>query len=90
MEAGVKAHGVERVRGRCGGRPVVEGTRLPTATLYGAFMHGWSLRNIARQYPMATKAQVESALRFEMCRRCRCVNCAWAREIANARFRRAP
>ena len=74
-------NGVERVKGRCSGKPVVEGTRLTTATVLSFFLAGVPLDDIAKEYPFVTKVQIEAALRFECCRACPCKDCRWAREL---------
>jgi uncharacterized protein (DUF433 family) len=45
-----RSHGVERLYGRCGGKPTIEGTRIPTLAVVGAFMMGWSIAYCAEQW----------------------------------------
>ena len=58
---------VERVYGRCGGKPVIAGTRLPTASVLSLFLSGYSIERLGREYPTVTTVQIESAIRFEAC-----------------------
>jgi uncharacterized protein (DUF433 family) len=81
----LKEHGVERCSGRCGGEPVIEGTRVPTANVMRMFLDGWSLTKIVREFPTLTTKQIENALRFES-HRTRASS--WAYEFAHKRLAR--
>lgn len=77
-----RMNGVERVEGRCGGRPVMEGTRIETRIILGWFMGGSSVADILAMYPHLTALQIEQAIRYEACATCKCKECRWARELA--------
>jgi uncharacterized protein (DUF433 family) len=65
-----RSHGIERVAGRCGGKPVIEGTRIPADAVFRAFGSGWSMAYCAEQWHL-TVEQVEAAVRFAGCLRAR-------------------
>jgi uncharacterized protein (DUF433 family) len=61
--------GIERVPGRCGGRPVLNGTRLSPNALLSFHRAGFTLKQIHEQYPSVTVDQIRSALRWAGVRR---------------------
>jgi uncharacterized protein (DUF433 family) len=62
----ILAPGVEKVRGRCCGKPVIAGTRLTTATIMTVFMDGCSIAALGELFPWATTLGIEAAIRYEM------------------------
>lgn len=52
-------------KGLVGGKPVVQGTRIPTATLFAFYKDGFSIPEILRQYPSLSRDDVEAAIAFE-------------------------
>lgn len=55
---------VERDPGRCGGQPVVAGTRIRVAIVLGCYRHGMSVEEIVQQYPGLKPADVHDALAY--------------------------
>lgn len=51
--------------GTCGGRPRIEGTRVPVERIVEAFNGGWSPAKVAEQYSLEI-ADVHNALRFQL------------------------
>jgi uncharacterized protein (DUF433 family) len=49
---------------RCGGQPVVTGTRIRVATILAAYRHGLSIEEIVQQYPGLRPADVHDALAY--------------------------
>ena len=60
---------VEAVEGRCGGAPVLTGTRMTTGTLWAFHDQGADLAEIRRNYPHLSEEQVLIAIAFEQGRR---------------------
>lgn len=73
-------NGIERKRGVCRSRPVVQGTGIETKVLLDRFLAGDSCLVIGNDFNMSA-GQVEDAVRFETCKACKCKTCAWARKI---------
>jgi uncharacterized protein (DUF433 family) len=72
-------NGIIRTIGVLGGKPCVEGTRVPTRQVLSLFLAGRSMAYIAKDvYPSLTAEQVEQAIRFECCLACHCSECKWA------------
>jgi uncharacterized protein (DUF433 family) len=55
---------VERVAGRCGGQPVVAGTRIRVATILGWYRMGMTVEEIVQQYPHLRPSDVHDALAY--------------------------
>lgn len=55
---------IEQDPARCGGQPVVGGTRLRVATILGCYRQGLSVEEIVQQYPALKPADVHDALAF--------------------------
>jgi uncharacterized protein (DUF433 family) len=55
---------IERDAVRCGGQPVVAGTRIRVATLLGCYRQGMSVEEIVQQYPSLSPADVHDALAY--------------------------
>ena len=55
---------VVRVQGVCGGRPVIEGTRLSVKLIVGWARMGMTPAEIAAQYPDLSMVQVADALAY--------------------------
>jgi uncharacterized protein (DUF433 family) len=55
---------IERDAVRCGGQPVVAGTRIRVATLLGCYRQGMSVEEIVQQYPSLSPADVRDALAY--------------------------
>lgn len=55
---------VEKDAGRCGGQPVVSGTRIRVATILGCYRQGMSVEEIVQQYPPLKPADVHDALAY--------------------------
>ncbi|WP_425396603.1 DUF433 domain-containing protein [Aeoliella sp.] len=49
---------------RCGGQPVVVGTRIRVATVLTCYRHGMSVEEITQQYPSLKPADVHDALAY--------------------------
>ena len=54
---------VEVDQSRCGGRPVLKGTRMPVEDVIGNYEHGVSADEISKQFGLDVKA-VKDLLRF--------------------------
>jgi uncharacterized protein (DUF433 family) len=46
-------------------RPVVEGTRIPTSTIWSFHKAGYSVEDILREYPSLTVDDIRAALKYE-------------------------
>lgn len=55
---------IVRVQGVCGGRPIIEGTRLSVKLIVGWARAGMTPEQIAEQYPTVSLAQVNNALAY--------------------------
>jgi uncharacterized protein (DUF433 family) len=55
---------IERDAARCGGQPVVAGTRIRVATVLGCYRQGMSVEEIVQQYPSLSPADVHDALAY--------------------------
>ena len=55
---------IVRVQGVCGGRPVIEGTRLSVRLIVGWARMGMTPEEIAAQYPGVSVVQVADALAY--------------------------
>ena len=55
---------IVRTPGVCGGQPVVEGTRIPVATLVRAHQLGADFDEILTQYPTLDPGSVHAAFAF--------------------------
>jgi uncharacterized protein (DUF433 family) len=60
----VVAPGVTTRRGRCGGRPCIQGTRMDIASIARWLEGGASVTEIKRQYPHLTRTQITAAIAF--------------------------
>ena len=49
---------------RCGGQPIVDGTRLRVATILTNYRQGLSVEEIVQQYPFLKPADVHDALAY--------------------------
>lgn len=56
---------VEQTKGVMGNKPVVAGTRIPTATIWAYHEDGYDLEGILRAFPTLAREDVEAAIRFE-------------------------
>lgn len=55
---------IEHDPARCGGQPVVAGTRIRVAIILGCYRQGMSIEEIVQQYPKLTPADVHDALAY--------------------------
>lgn len=55
---------IEKDPARCGGQPVVGGTRIRVATILSAYRLGMRVEEIVQQYPSLQPADVHDALAF--------------------------
>lgn len=55
---------IEQDPSRCGGQPVVVGTRVRVATVLGCYRQGMSVEEIVQQYPSLKPADVHDALAY--------------------------
>lgn len=55
---------IERDPARCGGQPVVVGTRIRVATVLASYRLGMTIEEIVQQYPGLRPADVHDALAF--------------------------
>lgn len=55
---------IEKDPARCGGQPVVAGTRIRVATVLTCYRQGMSVEEIIQQYSSLTPADVHDALAF--------------------------
>lgn len=55
---------VEMDPARCGGQPVVSGTRIRVATVLGCYRQGMSIEEIVQQYPSLKPADIHDALAY--------------------------
>jgi uncharacterized protein (DUF433 family) len=57
-------HNIEKDAARCGGQPVVAGTRIRVATVLGCYRQGMGVEEIVQQYPSLKPADVLGALAY--------------------------
>jgi uncharacterized protein (DUF433 family) len=55
---------IETDAARCGGQPVVAGTRIRVATILRAYRQGMGIEEIVQQYPGIRPADVHDALAY--------------------------
>ena len=55
---------IEQAPDRCGGQPVVAGTRIRVATILTGYRHGMSIEEIVQQYAPLKPADVHDALAY--------------------------
>lgn len=55
---------IERDAARCGGQPVVYGTRIRVATVLTCYRQRMSVEEIVQQYPSLSPADVHDALAY--------------------------
>ena len=55
---------IEQCRERCGGQPVVAGTRIRVATVLTCYRLGMRVEEIIQQYPALKPADVHDALAY--------------------------
>lgn len=55
---------IEKDPARCGGQPVVAGTRIRVATVLGCYRQGMSVEEIVQQYANLKPADVHDALAY--------------------------
>lgn len=55
---------IEKDPARCGGQPVVGGTRIRVAMILSAYRLGMTVEEIVQQYPTLQPADVHDALAF--------------------------
>jgi uncharacterized protein (DUF433 family) len=55
---------IERVDGRCGGQPVIVGTRIRVATVLTCYRQGMTIEEIVQQYPHLKPSDVHDALAY--------------------------
>lgn len=64
MKAKTEHPYVVRVRGICGGKPVIKGTRIAVWLIAGWFKQGHTPQEIQQMYPHLTQAQIHDALSY--------------------------
>ncbi|MCZ7649524.1 MAG: DUF433 domain-containing protein [Planctomycetota bacterium] len=55
---------VERDPARCGGQPVIGGTRIRVALVLGCYRQGMSVEEIVQHYPTLKPSDVHDALAY--------------------------
>lgn len=55
---------IERDPARCGGQPVIVGTRIRAATILTCYRQGMTVEEIVQQYPHLKPADVHDALAY--------------------------
>ena len=55
---------VVRYRGVCGGRSVIEGTRIPVWSIIKWYQLGMSVEDIIREFPQLTPSQIHDAFSY--------------------------
>jgi uncharacterized protein (DUF433 family) len=55
---------IVRIQGVCGGRPIIDGTRISVKTVVGWVHLGMSPQEIIEQYPLLSAVQVADALAY--------------------------
>ena len=56
---------IERDAARCGGQPVVSGTRIRVATILTSYRQGMRIEEIGQQYSALKPADVHDALAYD-------------------------
>jgi len=55
---------IEQDPSKCGGQPVVGGTRIRVAIILGCYRQGMNVEEIVQQYPQLSPADVHDALAY--------------------------
>jgi uncharacterized protein (DUF433 family) len=55
---------IEKDPGRCGGQPVIAGTRIRVATVLTCYRHGMTVEEIVQQYPHLRPSDVHDSLAY--------------------------
>jgi uncharacterized protein (DUF433 family) len=55
---------IEKVDGRCGGQPVIVGTRIRVATILACYRLGMTVEEIVQQYPHLRPSDIHDALAY--------------------------
>jgi uncharacterized protein (DUF433 family) len=55
---------IEKVAGRCGGQPVIAGTRIRVATVLACYRQGMTIEEIVQQYPHLRPSDIHDALAY--------------------------
>ena len=55
---------IMRYRGVCGGRSVIEGTRIPVWSIIKWYQLGMSVEDIIREFPHLTPSQIHDAFSY--------------------------
>jgi uncharacterized protein (DUF433 family) len=55
---------ITRKKGVCGGRSVIEGTRIPVWSIIKWYKLGMTLEEIMREFPQLTPAQIHDAFSY--------------------------
>lgn len=55
---------IEKIPGRCGGQPVIAGTRVRVATILWCYRQSMSVEEIVQQYPFLKPSDVHDALAY--------------------------
>jgi uncharacterized protein (DUF433 family) len=55
---------IEKDTGRCGGQPVIVGTRIRVATVLTCYRLGMTIEEIVQQYPHLRPADIHDALAY--------------------------
>ena len=55
---------IEQDAARCGGQPVIGGTRIRVGIVLGCYRQGMSIEEIVQQYPAIKPADVHDALAY--------------------------
>ena len=55
---------IEKDPARCGGQPIVVGTRVRVATILGCYRQGMRVEEIVQQYPQLKPADVHDGLAY--------------------------
>jgi uncharacterized protein (DUF433 family) len=55
---------IVRIPGVCGGKPVIQGTRIAVWLIAGWFRQGYTPEEIQEMYPQLTLAQIHDALSY--------------------------
>jgi len=55
---------IEKVPGRCGGQPVVVGTRIRVAAIMGFYRQGMTVEEIVQQFPSVRPSDFHDAIAF--------------------------
>jgi uncharacterized protein (DUF433 family) len=55
---------IEKVEGRCGGQPVIAGTRIRVATVLTCYRQGMTVEEIVQQYPHLRPSDIHDAMAY--------------------------